>query len=229
MFPKLLIIFSLWCICFAPLARITSQMENRSYYIIKKNRNEVIFFIFKKEGYWWVKCFQSFSLNVFCLENTLPKLKISLSRKLSKKIPNVLRVFRNRLALGSISRVFIDVNHIVGETIACQGNSLLWCLISEGVVGIIKLVSLAYEGISGVLGDQERFLCPDQRIDDFSKLLNLRSVRLDHTVSNFLQDCQVLHIHRTDNDPRVVLEKVGSSIPICVEITGVSICKNYFM
>jgi hypothetical protein len=133
---------------------------------------------------------------------------------LSEKFPNVLRVFRNGLALDSFTCVLINVDDIVGQTIACQGDSLLGGFISEGVVGIIKLISLANEGIGGVLGNKERFLCPDQRIDDFSKLLDLRSVCLDHAVSNFLEYCQILHVHGADNDPRVVLEKVSSSIPI---------------
>jgi hypothetical protein len=61
--------------------------------------------------------------------------------------------------------IFIEIHHVVRQSIPSQSNSLLGCLVSQISVGVIQLVCSHNVGVCSVLCIKERFLCPNQRIN----------------------------------------------------------------
>ena len=88
---------------------------------------------------------------------------------------------------------------------------------------IIKFIRIENIRVGCILGNSERFLSPNCRIDNLPQGLHLISVLIDHTIGYIFQSGQILQIHRSDDMPRIILKEIGSCIPESMEIAGRSI------
>ena len=69
----------------------------------------------------------------------------------------------------------------------------------------------------------ERFLRPNQRINDPPQFLNRLAILLNHAIGHLLKNGEVLQIHGPYYEPRIVLQNVAACVPIGVEIAGTAV------